>query len=812
MPAGARVTQRTLPAPRSTLIPREREQQEIVRRLLDDQVRLVTLVGPPGAGKTRLAIMAATELADRFTDGVILVDLSPLREATLVPSSIGAALGMREGSERVVERLKTVLSQRHVLLLLDNFEHLLSAAPLVGDLVAACPRVKVLVTSREAFHLASEYRFSVRPLAVPDESDEGNLSLLERVPSVALFCLRVRSIRGDWVLDQNNASAVAELCRRLDGLPLGIELAAAWAGVLSPRAVLARLDACLNSEVAHQPDLPDRHRTLRTAIGWSYDLLPQEERALFDRLAVFSGGWDELAAAAVAGLTRDEVLPLLARLTEKHLVSTAELSADGEPRFGLLDTLHTFAREHLEATDDAARTRRRHAEHHLALAERAERALIGPDQRTWLDRLERELGNLRLALRWAVDGGETELALRLSTALWFFWDMRGHLREGQQWLDTALAMPAPVAGASLRAAALNAAGWLALVQHASYGPAIVLLEDAASTAETAGDKAALVRAQAFLGLTLALGTREYERADAILEQGVTGGRALGDNWAHALALYGQGHIALVREDPERAQDRWQTCAAVVQDVGNLYGLSYLQFRWGVLALLGHDLDRATACLRESLRLSAELDSTREIAVAIAALGLVAGAAGQAARATRLAGATQALLDRAGCDLPAFLRGQFEQSLAGFRVRLGDASFDESFAAGHGLPARVIVSEALGVTEVPGTGTERSAEDSAHAYTPLSDREWEVARLVARGLKNREIAESLVLAERTIGSHLERIFAKLHISNRARLSAWAAERATVAAPFNSLPAEVDPALESGKQPSRKPDRRLRVVGE
>ena len=238
MPAGARVTQRTLPAPRSTLIPREREQQEIVRRLVDDQVRLLNLVGPPGAGKTRLAIMAATELAAKFTDGVILVDLSPLREATLVPSSIGAALGMREGTERVVERLKTVLSQRHVLLLLDNFEHLLSAAPLVGDLVAACPRVKVLVTSREALHLASEHRFSVRPLAVPSESDEGNLSLLERVPSVALFCLRVRSIRSDWVLDQNNASAVAELCRRLDGLPLGIELAAAWAGLLSPRGLM----------------------------------------------------------------------------------------------------------------------------------------------------------------------------------------------------------------------------------------------------------------------------------------------------------------------------------------------------------------------------------------------------------------------------------------------------------------------------------------------------------------------------------------------------------------------------------------------
>jgi hypothetical protein len=249
--------------------------------------------------------------------------------------------------------------------------------------------------------------------------------------------------------------------------------------------------------------------------------------------------------------------------------------------------------------------------------------------------------------------GESELALRLASALWFFWDMRGHLREGKQWLEAALSTGSPAEGGTLRPAALNAAGWLALVQHASYGPSIALLEQAQATAEAGGDNAATVREQAFLGLALALGSSEPERCQDLLERAVQGGRAIGDTWAVALSLYGKGPLALLQGRLERTQERWQTCAAVAQDVGNLYGLSYLQFRWGLLALQSADLERAAACLRESLRLSAELDSTREMAVAIAALALVAAAAGEAERGVRLAGGTQSLLERAGCDLPGF---------------------------------------------------------------------------------------------------------------------------------------------------------------
>jgi len=812
MQTGTDGTPGTLSVGPVRLIPRDREQEEITRLLRDAQVRLVNLVGPPGAGKTCLATQTAAVLDADFADGVIFVDLSPLQDPEDVPSAIGAALGLREATDRRVgDRVKMVLRERQMLLLLDTFEHVLPAAPMVADVLAACPHLKVLATSREALHLKIEQCYPVGPLALPSTMDETLPRVLEQVPSIALFCLRARAVRGNWTLDEANGRAVAELCRRLDGLPLGIELAAAWSGMLSPRAVLARLEYCLNAGLVHAADRPDRHRTLRAAISWSYDLLGAEEQALFDRLAVFSGGWDQQAAAAIAGTTTEAVLPLLAALANKHLIVSIEQPTDGEPRFGLLDTLHAFAQARLKASVAENATRRRHAQHYVTLAEQAERTLIGPDQRTWLDRLERELGNLRNALRWAIDSGEVELALRLAGALWFFWDMRGHLREGQQWLEAALALPGAADTGSRRLAALNAAGWLALVHHGSYGPAVTLLEEARSMAEEAGDRDGLVRAKAFLGLTLAIGTQEIDRAQDLLASAVAGGAAIGDAWALALALYGQGHLALRGGRAEQAQERWQTCAAVAHSVGNLYGLSYLQFRWGVLALANRDLQRATGCLKESLRLAGELDSTREMAVAIAALALVAGAAGQVERAARLAGATQALLNRAGCDLPVFLRDEYERGVAVVREHLDAGRFARLFETGNALPAWKITQDALGAMVTADGNTEDPAPRAEPEYTPLTAREWEVACLVAQGLRNREISERLILAERTIGSHLERMYAKLRIRSRAQLVVWVAERKPPAPSSELLMAGAAPVEQFTREAASRPARRLRLVG-
>jgi predicted ATPase/DNA-binding CsgD family transcriptional regulator len=757
----------------TSVIGRDAEREDLVSLFQQRDVRLVTLVGPPGAGKTRLAQFVAESLGATLADGVVFVDLVPVENPGLVMQAIAAAVGIRDmGGRDIAESVATVLHDQELLLVLDNFEHVLEAALAVEELLTSCAGVRVLATSREGLGLTTEHQYRVAPLAVPSARDVNDLQTLASVPSVALFAMRARAVKHDWQLDPTQAAAVAELCRRLDGLPLAIELAAAWINVLSPRAVLARLDQGIDDQRGASGHRPVRHRSLADAIAWSYDLLADEERSVFERVSVFVGGWSLSAAETVCSHDGSEVLPVLARLINKHLVTAIE-QPDGEPRFDMLVTLRAYARRRLAASGDEADTLRRHASYFLQLSEQAEPELAGQKQRYWLDLLEQEYDNLRAVLGWARDVGELEVALRLGGSLWFFWDMRGHLREGREWLARVLDQPSAQDPSPARVSALNSAGWLALV-GGDYPAAIEYHAAALRLARQVDDDASVSRSAMHLAIGLGLGTQDFDRALALYDEALPIAYARGDLWTIGLTLYGQGHIAALRGDLEAVNRLWTECQRVCEGVHSLYALSYLQFRWGILALQAGALDRAQQHLLEALRFGDEVDSAREMGVAMDALAWVAVGKREVQRATSLFGAAQALLDRAGYNLPPFMAAAHERAEAAALTALGSQVFKAGFGAGR----RLSRGDAIRLARGEANRTRRPA------YEPLTEREWQVAVLVAQGQSNKQIAATLNIAERTVVTHLEHIFAKLEVQNRAQVAVWTSR----------LPSEADVELQ------------------
>ncbi|HEX8221879.1 MAG TPA: tetratricopeptide repeat protein, partial [Chloroflexia bacterium] len=666
-----------LPAQLTQLVGRDSEVADISGRLLREEVRLLTLTGAPGTGKTRLAIEVASNVKAHF-EAVCFVTLSAVSDPALVLPTVSRALGLKDGGEgTALPQLAQYIGERRVLLLLDNFEQVLGAASHVTQLLVACPRLKVLVTSREALNVRGEQQFQVPPLALPEQDRLPSLEQLSRYPAIALFEERARAVRPDFELDEENAEAVALICRRLDGLPLAIELAAARIRLFPPQQIATRLDSRLKLLTGGARDLPARQQTLRGAIEWSYNLLDGGEQTLLARAGVFVGGCSLSAVEAVCNAEGDlpvDVLDGLASLLDKSLVRQYE-GPHGDTRFTMLETIREYAREQLDALGDCEMTERMHAEYYLALAEAAEPQLIGAEQTLWLDNLETDHDNLRAVLRWATERGEAEFAARLGATLWQFWFRRGYYGEGREWMQKVLSMPQ--AGNTVnRVRALNVAGFLAYGQ----GDFITMsryYEESVALARELDDRPSIAHALEGLGIVahhkadyeqaarhfnesreifeqvghswgvsnalfrlgnVALNEGRYDEARDLHERSLAMRRSLGDTGRMASSLLHLGEVARCRQDYDEAYTRYSESLELYRSIGVKDGIASSYHNLGHVYYHRGDYKQAAEVFRKGLLLFRELGDKLSIVECVTGLAAVAVGTGQAERAARLFGA------------------------------------------------------------------------------------------------------------------------------------------------------------------------------
>jgi predicted ATPase/DNA-binding SARP family transcriptional activator/DNA-binding CsgD family transcriptional regulator/Tfp pilus assembly protein PilF len=804
-----------LPASRTSFVGRENEMIEIKRHLA--MTRLLTLTGAGGSGKTRLALEIARGLVGAYPDGVWLVELAPISEGELVPQTVARTLEISEQPGLpLTDTLVEALRAKQMLLVLDNCEHLVDAVGgLVGSLLDSCPHLKILATSRQALGAVGEVIWPVSLLSVPDPERVPTVAQSEGYEAMRLFVDRARQRKPAFTLRSQNVQAVAQICVRLEGLPLAIELAAARIKMLPPQALLSRLEDRLKLLTGGSRELSERQRTLKGTIEWSHALLDEGEQVLFARLAAFSGGRTLEAIEAVCDTDGD--LPVdafegVSSLLDKSLLGQDE-GTNGEPRFVMLETIHEFAREKLEESGEAEEIKRLHAEYFLTLAEEAYPESKGPDQLEWLERLEAEHDNMRAALSWALERKEAEVALRLGGALWRFWATRDYQSEGRRWFEEALAIDGRGSPVS-RAMALAGTGLLAEQQgdldrtqeaceeglhlpaneaseaklwlltglglvareREDYGRATRLFEESLALSREMSDTYWHAASLSDLAI-VSHGRRDFKRATLLYEESIDLFREQGNKQGLSACLNNLGLLAYSQGELERAAQLMEEGVALDRELGTRQGVALGHCNLGWIALLREDLGRAADHYRESLSLSWDTGLTPLVQSVLEGFACVAGVRGQTERGVRLWGAAQSLHETKGIPRDDDFLAEADVRISAVRSSMGEEAWEEAWRKGRAMTLGEAVSYALEeeAETDPRTTSAPGEPPAGQAPVALSRREEEVAALVAQGLSNRQIASELSISEHTAATHVRRVLKKLGLRSRAQIGSWLTER-------------------------------------
>jgi predicted ATPase/DNA-binding XRE family transcriptional regulator len=698
-----------LPAQPNLLIGRTADVAALRKQLLQPQTRLLTLTGPPGIGKTRLALQLAAEVREDFPDGVFLVSLAPVTDATLVLTTCASTLGVPEGGPQTpLERLKTFLREKQILLVLDNFEQVLAAAAHMADLLAACPWLKLLVTSRAPLRIRPERQFPVSPLTLPNLAQLPDADTVSQYSAVALFLERAQAVMPEFVLTEANAATVVAICARLDGLPLAIELISARIKLLHPAQLLERLSGGLMLRSDGPRDLEPRHRTLNAAIEWSYQLLDLEEQTLFRRLGVFVGGWTLKAVETICmqNLSLDPV-DGLASLLDKNLIRR-EAQSDGGPRFAMLETIREYALQQFGLSGEAELISKQYVAYYAALAEAHNLEFGGLQPKLTWDLQEAEHANFRSALMWCQNAGDNETLLRLASSLRDFWSRRGHMREASVWLADALARSRDVvhtklsvhAYQRLRATALEELGlidqWLGDLDAAQSHT-----DESVALWRELGDQPALAEAISVYGMVFVL-RADVERARPLLEESLALFRTLNNLSGISLTIYFLGTLAYLQGETQQADQLWEESTISTSAAGDVWQLASILAQHAMVALDQQDYELARARLVKSLTSFREMGESWQVIHALEVTASLAALQAQQSmdsesrllRSARIFGAAERLRDISGALVLSFQRRSYERGVATLRAQLDQALLAESWAEGRSMTLNEAVAYAL----------------------------------------------------------------------------------------------------------------------